>query len=340
MGSLGKGILTVGGGIIGAVYGGGNFAAGAAAGSALGEMIDPTKIPEAQGPNLSGVSGEAKKYQQLNNTQADQLSAQQTALQNPAIAQQLADRAMGKGPSLAQAQLQSATNRNLSQQLAAAAAMRGRNPAATQRQLLQQQGEAGRNLAGDSATARLLEQQQAQQAALQQGNVVGQQQAQNIQQGYTIGVGGQLEQARLQAQTDAINAGIAQQNNKNRNNLVGSVIGAGASLFGGSKGGGGSTDGSGWTHQAGDVDQVFGASEGGFVPGKAEKTGDSPKNDFVHALLSPREIVIKRSAAKSPEAAKAFIDQLFEQQKGKEAQKEKKHKNTKLAAALSSKKKA
>lgn len=51
--------------------------------------------------------------------------------------------------------------------------------------------------------------------------------------------------------------------------------------------------------------------DGGYVPGKAEVKGDSPKNDFIEALLSPGEIVIPRTAAKSPEAAKDFIDEIM-----------------------------
>jgi hypothetical protein len=42
---------------------------------------------------------------------------------------------------------------------------------------------------------------------------------------------------------------------------------------------------------------------GGPVPGEAEVPGDSPKNDKVHALLSPGEIVVKRSKAANPEEA-------------------------------------
>jgi hypothetical protein len=44
---------------------------------------------------------------------------------------------------------------------------------------------------------------------------------------------------------------------------------------------------------------------GGKVPGKAEVPGDSETNDTVPAMLSPGEIVIKRSKAESPaDAAK------------------------------------
>lgn len=49
---------------------------------------------------------------------------------------------------------------------------------------------------------------------------------------------------------------------------------------------------------------------GGKVPGKAKVSGDSPKNDTVHAMLSPGEIVIPRTLADDPERAKKFIEQL------------------------------
>lgn len=44
-------------------------------------------------------------------------------------------------------------------------------------------------------------------------------------------------------------------------------------------------------------------SKGAVVPGKAEVEGDSEKNDKVPAMLSPGEIVIKRSKASNPEEA-------------------------------------
>lgn len=55
----------------------------------------------------------------------------------------------------------------------------------------------------------------------------------------------------------------------------------------------------------------------GTVPGKAEVAGDSEKNDVVDAKLSPGEIVIPRSIAKSPNApeeAAAFVAHLMRRQ--------------------------
>lgn len=54
-------------------------------------------------------------------------------------------------------------------------------------------------------------------------------------------------------------------------------------------------------------------NDGGFVPGQAPTKGDAPENDVVPALLSPDEIVVPRSKAKSPKKAKDFIDALFQQ---------------------------
>lgn len=59
----------------------------------------------------------------------------------------------------------------------------------------------------------------------------------------------------------------------------------------------------------GDISSMLAAS-GGSVPGQAVVAGDSPKNDFVHALLSPGEIVIPRSHSGSPEAAADFVRAL------------------------------
>lgn len=58
--------------------------------------------------------------------------------------------------------------------------------------------------------------------------------------------------------------------------------------------------------------------QGGYVPGRAQVSGDSPKNDKVHTMLSPGEIVIPRSKAKSADKAKAFIDDLLSHHSKKE----------------------
>lgn len=52
-------------------------------------------------------------------------------------------------------------------------------------------------------------------------------------------------------------------------------------------------------------------SEGGHVPGKAIKHGDSLANDIVPAMLSPGEVVIPRSKVNDPDATAKFINAVL-----------------------------
>lgn len=78
--------------------------------------------------------------------------------QNEAL-QMAKERASGKAPSLAKAQLRAATDRNLSQQLAAARSGRGGNTAATQRNLARSQAQTGQQLAQAGSMQAMQEQQ-------------------------------------------------------------------------------------------------------------------------------------------------------------------------------------
>jgi hypothetical protein len=82
--------------------------------------------------------------------------------QQGTLAQMLADQAAGRGPSVAQQQLQQGTDKNIATQMAMAATMRGANQAGALRQLGYQQAGARQQMAGDAATLRLNEQNQAQ----------------------------------------------------------------------------------------------------------------------------------------------------------------------------------
>lgn len=58
---------------------------------------------------------------------------------------------------------------------------------------------------------------------------------------------------------------------------------------------------------------------GGHVPGKAQVSGDSPRNDTVPAVLSPGEIVIPRSVLSGPNAgakAQKFVEAVLAKHKG------------------------
>lgn len=64
--------------------------------------------------------------------------------------------------------------------------------------------------------------------------------------------------------------------------------------------------------------QKYHLNSGGRIEGEAKHDGDHPENDTVQAHLSPGEIVIPRSFAKHPEAAKAFIESLFSKEDSEE----------------------
>jgi hypothetical protein len=312
MGGVARSILPAVGTAVGGFFGGpAGAAAGGAIGGAIGNAVDPLKEKKISAPNLGGVIKQGDTYANLATQQRDLMTAQQGNLQAADVAKALSERAMGRGPSLAEAQLRSATNRNLSQQLAAASAMRGRNVGTTQRQLLQQQGEAGRNLAQDAATARLAEQQAAQNAVLNQSNVLGQSINQNLQSGYGFKTGARIQQAQLQAQADALNADIASRNVQNQRQMEGSLLSAAGQLASSYYGSKPTTTG---TQVGSTGPELKFKAQGGIVQGTAEKSGDSVANDKVPHMLSPGEIVIPRSVATSPEKAKRFVAQILEQE--------------------------
>lgn len=99
---------------------------------------------------------------------ADDENQKALRAQQQAQSKRLEDRATGATPSLAEAQLKSATNRSLAQQLAASQAQRGGSSAARERGLMKQQGAARREVAESSAVASIQEQQAAEQQLAQQ----------------------------------------------------------------------------------------------------------------------------------------------------------------------------
>lgn len=331
MGSVVKSIAPIAGGVAGSFFG----PAGAVIGSTLASGLAGSLMPEKQ-KQFGAVSTAPLKqigseYAGMNDVQRQALIDQQNALQGKQLAAQLSGQALGTAPSIAEAQLRSATNRNLQQQLAAAASMRGRNPAAMQRQLLQQQGEAGRQLAEQSAVARLQEQQQAMQTAMQANQANQSQIAQNLQAGYGYKSAAPLAAIQAQQQANALNAQVQAANVAAQNQMTGSLLGAAGQLGAAYIGKSGGTPSSPGTTSTGNIPRMSNASlwdggiipadasameksvvysGGGQVPGEAEARGDSPRNDKVPAMLSPGEIVIPRSHA-TPAKAKKFVEQLL-----------------------------
>jgi len=216
---------------------------------AVGGVLGLGGTPRSAARNIPEI--DASKFNVLNRTKkladitgqrelARQRSAQSLTNQNQLIGQ-LQQQAAGQGPSLAQAQLKAASDRSLAQQMAAAAAARGANPAAAQRQLMQNQAAAQRTLGAQAAQTGLQEQQAAQQ---QLGSLVQNEQAradqlalQYMQSGLDVDTAQQQAQIELerQRQNRALGiAGIKQQERASENALTGSIIsglsGAGATI--------------------------------------------------------------------------------------------------------------
>ena len=107
---------------------------------------------------LSAMSGKlgARKAPQLDQSQSDQMRNAQTGLITD-----LQNQAAGIGPSLAQAQLQKASDQNLANTMASIQSTRGMGATAAAGQAQGAGAQAGQQLAQDSAILRLQEQMQA-----------------------------------------------------------------------------------------------------------------------------------------------------------------------------------
>lgn len=268
---------------------------------------------------------------QIDYGQMDEDRARQAALYS-----QLQAMAAGNGPSLAQGQLQQATDQNISQAMALGAAQQGQGLGYS---------SALRGIADQSAQAR-------QQAAAQSAMIRNAEQMQGMQGMGALGgqmFGQDLARQGLGAQTaygyDAMNVNAGKRSGGILPGLLqagGAVLGgflggpkgaaaggaAGGALGGGLTGGGagttiqnGSAVGGGGFRGPGLNDPAGGdwtsgnvahASSGGRVPGYASG-GDSSRNDTVKAMLSPGEIVIPRSITMAPNAgelSRMFVEEV------------------------------
>lgn len=141
----------------------------------------------------------------INQTPQDQFRAQQMTLAN-----QLADQAAGKGPSLAQNQLKAATGRNIAGAMAMAASQRGSTAGAGMRQVANQAAQANQQAAAQSADLRMQEQMAARQ---QLAGVTGAAREQDI--GLATQQAGLTQQTALANQA-AQNTGTLQQGAMNQ----------------------------------------------------------------------------------------------------------------------------
>ncbi len=238
-----------------------------------------------------------------------------------AFAQQLADRAMGKGPSLAEAAMRATQDRNLQQQVAAARANRSANAGLASRtnaMIGAQQNQQTVQAAGQAKLAEALAQQQA------YANYMAQQQ--NYAQGLMSA------QAGIGSQAAAQNAANQQYND----GIMGGLMGTAGQLVGGiggmfGKGGGGGGGLGGGTSMGSSPRPM---SRGGIVEGEAPVKGDNPANDIVDAKLSPGEMVVPRTVvAAGPKAVTSFAESLLKSKQDTSANK----KQLNFAAVLAAK---
>jgi hypothetical protein len=237
--------------------------------------------------------------------------------QQQALSQALLAQSQGQGPNPAQEMLKQQTQANVKGAAGLAASTKGVNPAMASRMAAQQGGMMNQQAAGQAA---LMGAQQQLGAQSQLGNLYGQMGQQNL--GYQQMLQqAQAEQNRLAAgqtqQANQIGADISLGNTNARRQMVGGLLQAGGQAammgMGGGKGGAAAPGNAGGSSM-GQMPMMAG---GGFVGGQASVGGDSPTNDTVPALLSPGEIIIPRSKADDPEAAKAFIEHLLKNKKRK-----------------------
>ncbi len=235
--------------------------------------------------DISKEAGAAQdQYKPL--LQASQANQQAVAPGQQQALAQMALAATGQGPSLAEMQMRSAQDRGFAQQLAAAQSQRAASPALAQRQLLLNMGNANRDLAQQSAIARLQERDQ----FLNQANQANQSLRQDIGGNMDLATAPKKELQNWEmARVGAINqaqAANAAATNAKRGALMsglGTAIGAAA------------TGGASLVPAGATVGGFFGKAEGGQVRGPGTSTSDS-----IPTMLSDEEFVIKASVVKKP----------------------------------------
>jgi hypothetical protein len=206
--------------------------------------------------------------------------------QTTEFGQALAANALGKGNSIANAQMQLAAQKNLQQQLSAAQASRGVSGGLASRNAAMAGARGSADIAGQAGVARLQEQQQQQN---QFQNYLG------SQQQYQLGaLGGAGNTAASSAQAEAAKRQADSA-------LLGGLLQAGGSMA------------------AAGIGSPKGMAQGGLVEAPEIKEGDSQENDIVPTMLSGGEIVVPKSIVeKGGKAAGNFVDALKQHMELKE----------------------
>lgn len=272
------------------------------------EQVKPTTAKKKYWDIASEVKPAQDAYAPL--VQNSQAASTQVAPQRLDVLKQMGLAATGQGPSLAEAQMKAAQDRNLAQQLAAAQAQRGGNAALTQRNMLNNQASAGRDLAQQAGIARLQERDSFLNAA------------NTADQALRTDIAGKLnldlmpkqslqswESARVGAVNQAQAANAAAQNQ-----MTGALIGGAATIGGGMATGGASlaapavasaaSSGLKPTQYHGDGGMAGKWATGGKVEGPGTGTSDS-----IPAKLSNGEFVVKAKVAQNPAMLK-FLEKI------------------------------
>jgi len=305
-------------GSLGSYGGGGLLGAGSG-----GPIIDPNgatgqggmqkhieswgKAPEITN-SFGGVQGLKDPLAGQAPVSADFTNSNNIGVQQQALAQQLQAQANGQmspAQAMLQQQLAQNTQNNIAQNSGMVASQRGMNPALAARMGAQNAGAMNQQAAGQGANLALGLQGQSQQQLGQQLQGWRGQDLQTELGGADIGlanrgqnIGGTNAYNAAQTQAQLGGADIQSkydiQNSKAKSGMFGGLLNAAGALGG----------------------AALAASTGTKVPGNAPHPGDDPRNDTVDAKLSPGEIVIPRSKAQDPEAAKEFVAHIQGQKAG------------------------
>jgi hypothetical protein len=284
--------------------------------SIKGALATPT-APDFSKASEIGASqtGLAKQLESLYGTGA----AGMTGLINQL--QQQSQGNFGPGGSLAQALLQQGMGQNIAGVRSQLASQRGLSPALAARYAAQQTAALGGQTAQQAGILGLQQQLAAQQqlgqlssqAAQTGGGLAGQIYGQA--RGQEMGQATATSEAALQrlqtlAQSDVGMRQIAAQTGMSANEIRAKIAAANQAAASGDRARQAQIMGS-IISAGGQIGASMAAAySGGRIDGVAQVDGDHPQNDTVPAMLSPGEIVIPRTSAKSKKAAKSFIDSL------------------------------
>ncbi len=316
-----------------------------------------TATPEQLAAAQSGVqSGLGQQQSFLNALQGQNGIGNQSQVfaQQQALANQLQQQSMGQGPNPAQQMLANATGQNVAQQAALMGSQRGAGAnaglmarqASQQGAGIQQQGAGQAALMGAQqqiAAQQQLQNQQQMMAGLagqqvgQQGNALNSlNQFQQGNQGQMLNAAGNLNSANVSQtnNSNTIQGQLQGQQAKQGGQLLGGLMGAAGAAFpmytmaakglGAMAGAQKAFDGGEILNKGGQPHQHYheylsNFEAGGAVGGQALVKGDSPKNDVVPAMLSPKEIVLPRSITmdkNAPDKAREFVMAIMARKHG------------------------